>query len=54
MRKKHYKTWDLVNLENRTDKYRVYKYNGKFIFVGQNSDTVTDGNRDKVIEIIKG
>ena len=47
-----YKTWDLVGLENRTDIYRVYTYKKKFIFVGQNSNTVTDESRDRVSKIL--
>jgi len=47
-----YDAWDLVELENRTDVYRVYTYKKKFIFVGQNSNTVTDESRDKVSKIL--
>lgn len=52
------KPWDLVRLKTRTDRYRVYSYEyepGKtrLLFVGQNSDTVTDDRRDQVTEIIR-
>lgn len=48
-----YEAFDLVRLKDRTDVYRVYTYAGRYIFVGQNSDTVTDERKDTVVEVIK-
>lgn len=48
-----YAAWDIVRLKGRTDLYRVYTYAGKKIFVGMNSDTVTDESRDEVMEVVE-
>lgn len=53
-----YGTWDVVRLATRTDRYRVYTYevepgNVRTIFVGQNSNTVTDERRDRVVAVIE-
>lgn len=48
-----YRPWDVVLLKQRTDRYRVYTYAGRLIFVGIHSDTVTDETRDEVVEVVE-
>lgn len=45
------KAWDIVSIENHTDLYRVYSFNGGFILCGLNSDTVRKVEDVKVTEV---